>query len=123
MITNFHTNCMGTTSFDGKFPGMRKAQDFIVYPIKGDDEARRFVTIQSDTRIGMIGLEEGTITLTKPYKSGAYFVHLAFAENVGALPAEDLLVLKAHIFGSASGKAGTNGVVYTDNSGAIGVFK
>lgn len=123
MIGNLGSNCMGTTSFDAKFPGMRKAQSFICYPITGDDEARRFITIQSDTRIGLIGLEEGTITITKSIKSGAYHPHLAIAENVGTLPAEDLLMLKAHIFGSASSKAGTNGVVYTDNSGAIGVFK
>ena len=32
MISNIHKNCMGTVSFDAKFAGMRKPQDFIVYP-------------------------------------------------------------------------------------------
>lgn len=32
MITNFSKNSLGTLDFDGKFAGMRKAQDFVAYP-------------------------------------------------------------------------------------------
>lgn len=119
MITNIRRNCMGTVSFDGKFDGMRKAQDFIVYPIKNESTV---ATIQSDTRIGQIDLTNGHVKLSPSRKGGSYGVHLMFAARVSPLSPEDLLMLKAHIFASAHGNAGTNGVVYTDNSGAIGVF-
>jgi hypothetical protein len=119
MITNIHRNIMGTVSFDGKFDGMRKSQDFIVYPMRNETAV---ATIQSDTRIGVIDLTTGKIRLSPARKGGSFGVHLAFASAVSPLSAEELLMLKAHIFDSAHGKAGTNGVVYTDNSGAIGVF-
>ena len=119
MISNIRRNIMGTTSFDGLFPGMRKAQDFTVYPVKSEQDAGR-VTVQSDTRIGFIHMTTGTVTMSKP--GGAYFIHLNGAQIIGTLPADDLLLLKAAIMGSAHGNAGTNGMVYTDNSGALAVF-
>jgi hypothetical protein len=121
MISGIRKNIMGTVSFDGKFPGMRKAQDFIVYPMKEWKEC--VVTIQSDTRIGFIHLETGTVTLSRPKPGGAYFVHLNGAAVVGRLDAEQLLMLKAGVMGTASGKAGTNGIVYVDNSAALDVFQ
>ena len=121
MISNIRRNIMGTTSFDGLFPGMRKAQNFTVYPVKAEQDAGR-VTVQSDTRIGFIHMETGTVTMSKPKPGGAYFVHLNGAQIIGTLPADDLLLLKAAIMGSAHGNAGTNGIVYTDNSGALAVF-
>jgi hypothetical protein len=99
--------------------GMRKAQDFIVYPMK---EATTRATIQSDTRIGQIDLETGKVMLSPARKGGSYFVHLAFAAQAGKLDAEQLLMFKAEIMGTASGMAGTNRIVYTDNSGALEVF-
>ena len=122
MLSNIRKNCMGTVSFDAQFPGMRKAQDFVVYPMHGGDQDGLLVKVQSDTRIGMIQLESGTITMSKPRAGGAYFLHLNGAQIIGRLSAEELLLLKAEIFATASGKAGTNGIVYTDNSGAIEVF-
>lgn len=48
MITNIRKNRIGTVSFDGKFDGMRKSQDFIVYPMHdGNDTSTALV--QSDT--------------------------------------------------------------------------
>lgn len=119
MLSNPRRNIMGTTSFDGQFNGMRKSQEFIVYPMADHAD---FARIQSDTRIGLIKLDSGTVTLSRPKASGAYMVHLNGAQIVGRLNAEELLLLKSHIFGSAHGRAGTNGVVYCDNSGAIEVF-
>lgn len=113
---------MGTISFDGKFDGMRKAQDFIVYPIKAGQDASR-IQVQSDTRIGVICMQTGKVIMSPPRQGGSYGVHLALATHVGKLEADDLLLLKGHIMGSAHGNAGTNGVVYTDNSGALEVFK
>lgn len=121
MISNIHRNIMGTTSFDGQFPGMRKPQDFIVYPMHEGNSAD-LAKIQSDTRIGFINLQSGTVTLSRPKAGGAYFVHLNGAQMVGQVSAEELLLLKAAIMASAHGHAGTNGIVYTDNSAAIDVF-
>jgi hypothetical protein len=115
MITNIRKNIMGTLSFDGKFPGMRKEQDFIVYPIQAD-EAPVQIKIQSDKRSGFVSLVSGAVTLYP----GKYF--MGAIVQVGALTAEELFDLKANIMATASGKAGTNGVVYVDNSGAIDVF-
>ena len=120
MITNIRKNRLGTTSFDAQFPGMRKPQDFIVYPLK--DEDFQCLKIQSATRIGMVNIHSGTVTLSRPKPNGAYFIHLNGAKIVGQLSSEELLLLKAQVFATAHGHAGTNGVVYTDNSGAIGVF-
>lgn len=115
MIENFSKNCMGTVSFDAKFPGMRKPQDFIVYPIQSG-EAPAQIKIQSDKRAGFISLVSGAVTLYP----GQYFV--GAIKQVGVLPAADLLILKGNVMASANGMAGTNGAVYCDNGGAIEVF-
>ena len=122
MITNITKNRTGTVSFDATFPGQRKPQDFIVYPIHGGEPADS-VTVQSDKRIGQICLETGWVTLTPSHPGGAYFHHLAGAYKLVKLNAEDLFSLKAQIFATAHGRAGANGYVFTDNSGAIDVFQ
>ena len=113
MIENAKKNCMGTVSFDGKFDGMRKAQDFIVYPITEPVERIR---IQSDKRSGFIEVATGKVDLFP----GKYFVGVT--ARVGKLSAEELFMLKAEIMATASGKAGTNGIVFCDNSGAAEIF-
>jgi len=117
MLSNIHRNIMGTTSFDGLFPGMRKAQDFIVYPMHAGNDAST-AKIQSDNRIGRIELATGKVFIAKA--KGMY--SQMFAQYVYTLSGEELFMLKAEIFSSAHGKAGTNGVVYTDNSAALEVF-
>ena len=119
MITNCRKNCMGTVSFDGLFPGMRKPQDFVVYPM---NDAADLAKIQSDTRIGVIDMQSGSIALSRPRAGGAYAAHLSGAAIVGRLPAEELLIVKTAIMSTAHGMAGTNGMVYCDNSAAGDVF-
>jgi hypothetical protein len=121
MISNIHKNCMGTISFDLKTKAMRKAQDFIVYPIKhGCDR----LIIQSGTRIGWISLQ-GHVHLSKPHASGAYFLHLTESTFHLKLTEEDWFMLKAQVFASAHGAAGKveNGFIQCDNSGALSVFQ
>lgn len=120
MIDGIRKNCMGTVSFDGKFDGMRKAQDFIVYPLHAGNQTTA-AKVQSDTRIGMIHLETGEILMSPSRAGGSYGVHMALAKPAGKLSAESLLALKSAIFATASGKAGTHRVI-TDNSGALEVF-
>jgi hypothetical protein len=105
-------NVMGTVSFDGLFTGMRKAQDFIVYPMK---EATGKARIQSDKRAGFIDLITGLVFLSK----GQYdFSNVA---QVGQLSGEELLAFKSAIMAAASGRAGSRGV-FSENQGALDVF-
>lgn len=120
-IEKIKRNSMGTVAFEGKFLGMRKPQEFITYPIgKGDDKAK--VKVQSDTRIGYIHLESGHVHLSASIKSGAYNHHLGYLNHAGKLRADELFSLKAQLLDSASPKAGSNGVITCDNSGAAQVF-
>lgn len=57
-ISKIKSNIMGTTSFDMQLKGMRKEQDFIVYPVQ-KDQKDKVILIQSDKRIGKINLETG----------------------------------------------------------------
>lgn len=120
MIADFRKNCIGTVSFQGKFDGMRKPQVFIVYPMKTDHTK---AMVQSDTRIGIIEMATGRILMSPPRATGSYGVHLVFAKPAGKLDSAELLLLKANIYGTASDKAGDNGMaVYCDNSAAAKVF-
>jgi len=123
MISNFKKNCMGTVDFDGKFNGMRKVQTFIVYPMHSGEQTDR-LTVQSDTRIGMIRLSDGKVIMSPSRPSGSYGIHLALAEYAGQLSAEELLLLKSNVMATAHGDAGRsiNHMIGTDNSGALNVF-
>jgi len=121
MLNNIHRNIMGTISFDAKFEGMRKPQDFIVYPMQAGDDATR-IKVQSDTRYGIISLADGKVFMSPAVANGANAAHLAQGKHLAPISAEELLLLKSHIMASASGKAGTNGIVYCDNSKALEVF-
>lgn len=116
MIANIKGNIMGTVSFDGKFAGMRKPQDFIVYPIPKGAAVDR-IKIQSDKRSGYVDVATGNVELYP----GQYF--MGFAANAGKLDAEELLMLKGAIMGESNENAGKNGLVYVDNGGAAGVFQ
>lgn len=121
MLSNFHKNTMGTASFDGKFDGMRKAQEFITYPLKADDDVSKLM-IQSDTRIGLVYLGDGRLYMSPSFPGGAYGHHLSLGKFLTPLTAEELLLLKSNVMATASGKAGDNGIIYCDNSKALDVF-
>lgn len=74
MISDIKKNRVGTLSFTMKGLGMRKAQEFVVYPGK---DACNMVTIQSDTRIGKLDTTNGTVRMSQPHTGGAYFLHLS----------------------------------------------
>ena len=103
---------MGTVSFDGLFAGMRKPQDFIVYPMKHAESAAR---IQSDKKAGFIKLDTGAVLLS----SNQYdFTNI---KRVGELSPEELLNFKAAVMSTASARAGSHGIT-SDNKGALEVF-
>lgn len=119
MLSNIKSNCVGTTNFDAKFPGMRKAQEFVVYPIGAGHDGSK-ILVQSDTRIGYIYMSDGLVKLAGPFPGGAYNHHLAIRKEICRLSGEDLMRLKTQIMSTASPRAGTNGLV-VDNSNAIAV--
>jgi hypothetical protein len=126
IVEKIKGNCMGTTSIIMKLKGMRQADDFIVYPIAKDDTDKT-ILIQSGKRFGKLNLTNGKGTVTPSISNGANSIDYMMAEMKGKLqtfefsPA-DLTQLKNHIFGTASDMAGNNGLVYSDNSGAINVL-
>lgn len=122
MISNIHKNIMGTTSFDGQFSGMRKPQEFIVYPINSEATS---IQIQSDTRFGYIEISTGVCTLSASHAGGgAYAFHYAKDCHMGkakqdTIPDDELRALLNFIRGTSSAMAGNNGMrVFVDNSQA-----
>ena len=122
-IINIRKNCMGTLSIEFKFNGMRKAQEFIIYPVKAGETPDNLL-IQSDTRIGRIDLNTGAVTMSPPRSGGSYNVHLMFATHIDTLDREEIAGLKFRLIQTADRMAGNNGVIYTDNSGveAVKIF-
>lgn len=120
MIANCRKNIMGTLSFDGKFPGMRKAQDFIVYPMHDSSES---ITVQSDTRFGQIDLATGKAVMSAPHSNGAYAVSLQMDCMRGKakrfeIAVEDRETLRQWVK-STGGVLVGGSVCRTDNTGAM----
>jgi len=107
-------NVLGTASIEMKLKGMRKPQEFDVYPMKTGDKE---VTIQSSTRIGRLDITTGKGTMSKPHSSGAYFVHLTMDKlEPFEFSSSDFSKVKKEIKGSSS--TGHSGVIKFNNSGA-----
>lgn len=85
---------VGAIRFDAIFKGMRKAQNFVVYPVKAGDTT---IKIQSKTRIGLINLETGVCTISASYPGGAYGIHLASAEENAILDKQALAQLNVQV--------------------------
>ena len=115
-ITNYHKNIMGTLSFDLKVKGMRKPQDFIVYPIR---EKTDTISIQSDKKFGEINILTGRGILSK---SGSAMYHLSLDKarsnvNEFQLSKGEVQELKTQIK-STTGKSVGGSFVKSDNSAA-----
>lgn len=120
-LSNIRKNIMGTTSFDLKIEGMRKAQDFIVYPISANNDKAE-IKIQSDKRIALLNLNTGECKMSQNHAGGAYFHHLQLDTLVCfTLSNVDLEALRLQIMTTASSKAGSRGIT-CDNSGAVSIL-
>ena len=114
-ITSHRKNIMGTLSFGLKMPGMRKPQEFIVYPVSSESDVIR---IQSDTRFGIIGMKNGNGLMSQPHASGAYGHHMSTDKLTPfSLSDAQLEELKEKLSMTA-GKSVGSSIVKTDNSGA-----
>ena len=120
-VLNISKNRMGTISIDLKIKGMRKAQDFIFYPINKES---KYIKIQSDTRIAKLNLD-GVGFMSKPHKSGAYFHHLQMDDLTPfKIERADWQQIVDYIGLTESKEAGKeeNGGMFSDNSGAKSIF-
>ena len=112
-VSNLRKNRMGTLSFDMKISGMRKSQDFIVYPVSEKSDS---ILIQSDTRIGRINMTNGKGIMSQSHANGAYGVHLSMDKLVPfELTESQLQDLKEKIGGTAGDSVGSRNVL-SDNS-------
>jgi hypothetical protein len=120
-ISKIRKNCMGTLSITMRIKGMRKDQEFILYPINKDSTNLK---IQSDTRIATVDLD-GNGKMSKSHQSGAYFHHLNFDKLAPfAFSKSDWNQIVDYIGLTESKEAGKkeNGVISSDNSGAKSIF-
>ena len=121
MITNCRRNIMGTIDFDGKFPSMRKASDFIVYPMH---ESGTEIRIQSDNCFGQIDLETGAAILSANSGSahaGSTWLTLCAIRGTLArftLAEEDRAMLRQWVKSTGGTLVGSS-FVKTDNTGAF----
>jgi hypothetical protein len=116
-IEKIKINCMSTCDIHMKIKGMRKFQEFSVYPIsKGETEPT--IKIQSDTRFGILSLKDGKGLMSKSHQNGGYSHHLQMDKLTPfLLNNEQLEQVKKEIINSSKPIKSRVGVI-TDNSGA-----
>lgn len=111
---------MGTVEFDGQFPGMRKPQDFIVYPMQDSGET---ITIQSDKRFGRIDLATGNgiVSASRAQYANSIWLAICMRDKTAVsfeLPAEDCQTLRQWIKSTGGLLVGSS-CVLSDNTGAM----
>lgn len=97
--------------FEMKLPGMKKAQEFTIYPYDGGD----FVVLQSATRITKVNLRTGEAILSKAHSNGSYFHDLLSIRGATAVtvPSETLVELQKYLWENSGRQS--NGVIMIDN--------
>jgi len=127
IFSNLNKNCMGTASFDLQIKGMRKPQDFIVYPIQESNQADK-IHIQSDHRYGILDVTtgKGRMSANRNQYANSWFLAICEANGTAVdfeLNQLDLQTLKMFIFTTAKKLAGNNCIsMYCDNSNAINIL-
>lgn len=121
MIRGLKSNNVGTTDFMGRFTGMRKEQEFTVYPM---DKAGAEIRVQSDTRFGTINLDTGAVVMSRSRPNGSNSVTLQLdvmtRRAVGDIvPADELETLKGFIRASGSTELVGRSIVKVENMGAL----
>lgn len=119
-ISNCKRGIMGTVEFDGQFTGMRKAQDFVVYPMQ---DSGNIISIQSDHRFGRIDLAtgKGTLSANRAQYANSIWLAVCMAQKGAVdidLAHEDLQTLRGWIKSSGGICIGSS-FIKCDNTGAI----
>ena len=121
MITNIKKNSVGTAAFDGKFGKMRKAQNFVTYPIHSDMNGET-ITIQSEHRFAIIKVASGETLMSANHAQYANTTALQcdiINGKAERFTIDNLEPLLTFIRGTAGSMVGNNAMcVYTDNSNA-----
>jgi hypothetical protein len=121
IITDCKKNIMGTIDFQGQFGTMRKAQDFIVYPMQ---DAGSVIHIQSDNRFGAIDLDTGKGLVSPACKghAGAAALQLSIMDKTAVpitLDDATRLTLREAVKKTGSLLPVGNSVVQVENPGAV----
>jgi len=117
-------NCLGTMSFTLKLGKMKKAEEFVVYPLQRNDDGGK-VCLQSNHRWAELNTRNGELILSArraQYANSMWLLECRLkgtAENDKATEVQLNEMLSA-IRGTASPKAGGNNILcmYCDNSNA-----
>jgi GDP-D-mannose dehydratase len=117
-VLNIKKNIMGTISIIFKIKGMRKPQDFILYPITKESTSLK---IQSSTRIAILNLE-GKGKISQSHQNGAYFVHLQMDKLTDFEFSQTDWQQIVDYIGTTQGDLVGSSVVKSDNSGAKSIF-
>jgi hypothetical protein len=117
-VTGIRKNIMGTISIDMKIQGMRKPQDFIVYPLNSNSDR---IMIQSSTRIALLS-RDGKGLCSQSHPNGAYAPHLSIDKLIPfEFSRNDWRQIVEYI-GITEGDAVGSSIVKTDNSAAKSHF-
>jgi hypothetical protein len=119
-ISGCRRNIMGTVTFDGKCAGMRKPQDFIVYPMQ---DSGPNITIQSDHRFGQIDLDtgKGVLSANRAQYANAPWLGLCVINGTAIdveLATEERETLRQWIKSTGGVLVGRS-IVKCDNTGAL----
>lgn len=125
-VGKIRQNIMGTISISMKLKGMKAEDEFCVYPIGADGDAK-VITIQSGKRFAKLDISTGKGTTTPSHANGAYGHHYTHAQIFNKLQdfqisQDDVNRIKMEIFGTTNQNAGNNGWIFSDNSGAVNVL-
>jgi hypothetical protein len=124
-LSNIRKNCMGTISFDMMYKGMRKSDRFTVYP-KSKNDTDTTIIVQSGDRFGRVDLSSGKCVMA--VKRGfCNSIHLSMqiackTAKAVLFSSEQCAELRTKILGTYSHHAGTNGMIYSDNSGVTALI-
>ena len=121
-IVSMKRNCMGTMSFTLRIGKMKKAEEFTTYPIQHNDNGQ-VVRLQSHHRWAELNTQSGAIEMSARRAQYADNLWLMLCKVNGTsetdqATTEQLTTMLDSIRGTASRMAGTNGLIYCDNSNA-----
>lgn len=123
-LVSTNKNCLGTMSFTLAMGKMKKAEEFVTYPIQKDDNGD-IVRLQSSHRWAELNTRTGEISLSARRAQYANSIWLMICKANGTAEtdratADQLNVMLSAIRGTASPMAGGNNILamYCDNSNA-----
>jgi hypothetical protein len=117
-ISNYTVSLMGTVNFDATFPGMRKSQKFVVYPLH---QQSRKLRVQSNNRWAEIDMDSGEVVLSAahnyPNSMKLVLDLMKKRATMFVMPSSTLNELLNKVRATAGDDVGSS-IVRTNNSGA-----